>query len=79
MTIEIRKPELEKLIEQRMKSGAYQSIEDVLLHALAPGSAVPAEDEVTGAALVAALQACPLKDIDLEPERFPMPVCDVVF
>ena len=34
MTIEIHQPELENLIHQRMKSGAYQSVEDFLLHAL---------------------------------------------
>ena len=69
MTIEIRKPELERLIEQQMKSGASQSID----------SSLPAKDEITGAALVAAMQACSLKDIDLEPERFPMPVRNVIF
>jgi hypothetical protein len=79
MTIEIHKPELEKLIEQRMKSGAFRSVEDVLLHALTSGSAAATDDEATGAGLIAAMQACPLKDIDLEPERFPMPVRDVAF
>jgi len=34
MTSEIHQPELENLIHQRMKSGAYQSVEDFLLHAL---------------------------------------------
>jgi hypothetical protein len=32
----------------------------------------------TGRALVAALQASPHRDIDIEPERVPMPVRDVV-
>jgi hypothetical protein len=36
MTIKIDKPELEALIRERMKSGAFQSVEDVLLHALKP-------------------------------------------
>jgi len=31
MTIEIHKPELEALIQERMKSGAFQSVEDVLM------------------------------------------------
>ena len=79
MTIEIHKPELEKLIEQRMKSGAFRTVEDVLLHALTSGSAATSDDEATGVGLVTAMQACPLKDIDLEPERFPMPVRDVTF
>ena len=34
MTIEIHKPELEALIRQRMESGAFEDVEDVLLHAL---------------------------------------------
>ncbi len=34
MTIEIRQPELEALIQQRMGSGAFRNVEDVLMHAL---------------------------------------------
>ena len=34
MIIEIRKPELENLIRERMVSGGYQSVEDVLMEAL---------------------------------------------
>ena len=34
MTIEIRQPELEALIRQRMDSGAFRSVEDVLMQAL---------------------------------------------
>lgn len=34
MTIEIHKPELEALIRERMKSGAFQDVEDVLMQAL---------------------------------------------
>jgi hypothetical protein len=34
MTIEIHQPELEALIEQRLQSGAFHNVEDVLLHAL---------------------------------------------
>ena len=33
--------------------------------------------DVTGAALVAAMQASPYRDIDIEPRRAPMPVRDV--
>ncbi len=33
--------------------------------------------DLTGAALIAALQASPYRDIDLEPRRAPMPVRDV--
>jgi prevent-host-death family protein len=33
----------------------------------------------TGAALVEAMQASPYREIDLEPERYPLPVRDVAF
>ena len=36
MTIEIHKPELEALIRERLKSGAFQDVEDVLMQALRP-------------------------------------------
>jgi hypothetical protein len=34
MTIEIQRPELEALIRERMESGAFQNVEDVLMQAL---------------------------------------------
>jgi antitoxin ParD1/3/4 len=34
MNIEINRPEIEALIQQRLRSGAFQSVEDVLLDAL---------------------------------------------
>ena len=34
MTIEIHQPELEALIQQRMASGAFHDVEDVLIYAL---------------------------------------------
>jgi hypothetical protein len=34
MTIEICQPELEALIQQRMDSGAFRNVEDVLMQAL---------------------------------------------
>jgi hypothetical protein len=77
MTIEIRGPELEALIQQQLESGAFRDVEDVLMHALTVASAAQPDEEPTGAALVAAMQACPVKDFDFEPERFPMPVRDV--
>lgn len=79
MTIEIRKPELEALIIERLRSGAFESIEDVLMQAL-QGSSIPLKKETrTGADLVAAMQTSPCKDIDLEPIRGAMPVRDITF
>jgi len=34
MTIEIKRPEIEALIQQRISSGAFESVEDVLFDAL---------------------------------------------
>jgi hypothetical protein len=73
MTIEIRKPEVEALILERMKAGSFSSPEDVILHALR--SMKP--EALTGAALIAAMQASPHKDIEIEPLRGPAPVRDV--
>ena len=83
MTIEIQQPELEAMIEAWMRSGSFASVEDALMQALKTaqiptGSPSRDEAELTGSALVAAFQASPHKEIDLEPERFPMPVRAVV-
>jgi hypothetical protein len=34
MTIEIKEPELEELIRQRLQSGAFQSVEEILWQGL---------------------------------------------
>ena len=79
MTIEIHKPELEALIMERLRSGAFESVEDVLLQALQSAQTLSKNETRTGADLVAAMQASPYKDIDLEPARESMPVRDVTF
>jgi hypothetical protein len=87
MTIEIHRPELEALIRQRMKSGGFQNVEDALMQAL-KSSSLPAEQDAgapderlaaMGADLVAAMQASPYKEVNLEPTRDRMRVRDVVF
>lgn len=75
MTIEITKPEVEALIQQRLQSGAFTSVEDVILHALR--SSEP--EHPTGAALIEALQTSPFRDIDLDPPRERQPVRDFAF
>lgn len=73
MTIEIHKPELEALIIERLRSGGFENVEDVLMQAL-QGSQLPSKNETrTGADLVTALQNSPCKEIDLEPTRSPCP------
>lgn len=87
MTIEIQRPELEALIRERMKSGAFRNVEDALMQAL---KAAPAPDEkhagrsyekssAMGSELVEAMQASPFKEIGLEPGRERMPVRDAEF
>ena len=65
MTIVITKPEVEALIQERLKSGAFKDAEDVILQALR--STKPGE--LTGAELVAAMQASPYKETLLEPKE----------
>jgi hypothetical protein len=70
MNIEIHKPELEVLIHERMKSGAFATVEDVLLQALlSPSKETSAECDRTGAELLAAMQSSPYREIELEPAR----------
>ena len=85
MTIEIHKPELEAMILQRMKVGGFQNVEDVLMQALKTSPPVEEEragksrDKRTGADLIAALQASPYRELDIEPARYRLPVRDVAF
>ncbi|MFN7921818.1 MAG: hypothetical protein U0Q16_17085 [Bryobacteraceae bacterium] len=70
MTIQITSPEVEALIRQRMQSGAFNSPEDLIREALRAS----APDARTGAASIAAMQACPYPEIDIEPARVPSPL-----
>lgn len=83
MIIEIHQPEIEALIEQRMATGAFRDVEDVLIQALKsaplPGAVPNDSATATGADLVAAMQAMPYKEIDIEPFRPDMPVRDVAW
>jgi len=75
VTIEISSPEVEALIAERIRSGAFSSPEEVILHALRASKATPP----TGAALIAAMQASPHKDTEIEPSRGPFPTREVSF
>lgn len=76
MTIEITSPDLEALIQQRMQAGAFKSPEDLIRAALRSSG----PDARTGADLIAALQACPYPEVDIEPSRVLSPVVrDVAF
>ena len=70
MTIEITSPDVEALIQQRMRTGAFKSPEDLIRAALRYSGL----DTRTGADLIAALQDCPYPDVDIEPSRVLSPL-----
>lgn len=70
LTIEITNPDVEELIRQRMQTGDFKSPEDLIRAALLSS----VRDTRTGADLIAALQACPYPDVDIEPSRVFTPV-----
>ena len=80
MTIEIHKPELEALIRERMETGSFQSVEDVLMQALQPS---PSSEQGGGPArkprknLAQFLLESPLRGSGLRLERqkdYPRPL-----
>ena len=74
MTIQIQMPELEARILERKQKGGFASIEEALTQAL-EASPIAAEhqestsDRRTGADLIAALQASPHRELNIEPPR----------
>ncbi len=75
MNIQITRPEVEALIQQRLQSGGFANAEDVILQALRAFEL----DHPTGADLVAAMQSSPFKEIEIEPARDRLPVRDAGF
>ncbi len=78
--IQISDTGLEALIQQRFEQGHFATIEDALKQALmdAPLPSGPPTVQKTGADLLAALMNSPHPEVDLEPERFVMPVREPV-
>jgi len=83
MTVDLHHPELEALISMRMRTGRFSTVEDALIEALKTSRSIEEEAFAatksgrTGAALVAAMQECPDRNIDIEPVRSPMPMREV--
>ena len=75
MTIEISDDNQVRLAEEARRRG--MSV-DSYLEQLLNERATPAASGLTGAALLAVLQASPYRDIDLTPPRERLPVRDVV-
>jgi hypothetical protein len=78
MTIEVHRPELEALIRERMKSGAFQNVEDVLMQAL-QSSVLTTETPATPKrwrpesrkSLAQLFAESPFKGLDIDFERDP--------
>jgi len=80
MNLEIHKPELVQRVNAHIQTGHFHDADEVLEKALdalegrtpAPsgGHAAKSGDKRTGAHLIAALQASPCRELDIEPTRF---------
>ena len=66
MTIEITSPDVKALIRQRMQAGSFTSPEDLPREVLR-SSAV--SEKRAGTDLIAAMQACPHREVDIDPPR----------
>jgi Arc/MetJ-type ribon-helix-helix transcriptional regulator len=89
--LQIHKPELVQRVNAHIQTGRFHDADEVLEKALdaleekvtAPSRqpAAKSDDTRTGADLIAALQASPYRELDIEPNRFrlSMPVRDVTF
>ena len=77
MVIEIQQPEVESLVLERMKSGAFRSIEDVIFQALkssqtgAEGQSVATERAPGRKSLAVLFAESPFRGLELEFERNP--------
>ena len=79
MTIEIKRPELEALIHQRLKNGAFQDIDELLTKALQalPEDGEPALSPKPRKRLIDILMSAPFAGSELKIERlreYPPPV-----
>ncbi len=78
MNIEIRQPALEAIIQQCMDSGHYESVEDLLMHTLAPVQVHHEGTQRSGLALLEVMQQMPYsEDVEIAFSCAPMPVRDI--
>ncbi len=75
MSLHISQQNEARLTEEAQRQGV--SVDALIERLMGERAASPAASGPTGAVILAALQASPYRDIDLTPERFPMPVRDV--
>jgi plasmid stability protein len=76
MTVIIRLSD-EQAMALEAKAAAEGLTVEQWIQKLAESSLKPSHETRTGADLIAALQASPYRDIDIEPERYRLPVRDV--
>jgi hypothetical protein len=70
MTIEIHNPELETLLEQRIRAGNFANIEEMLLHTLQREGEKPVDPEKRAPkSLVEFFRESPLVGLELDFER----------
>ena len=80
MHLEIHDPELVERVNAHIQTGQFHDTDELLekaLDALDERTAAASTAKKTGAAILAALQACPYPEIDLTPPRVPIFVRDV--
>jgi Arc/MetJ-type ribon-helix-helix transcriptional regulator len=72
MNLEIHKPELVRRVNAHIQAGHFHDADELIekaLDALEEKAPVPVHDARTGADLIAALQASPCRELDIEPPK----------
>lgn len=80
MNLEIHDPELAERVNAHIQTGRFHDADELLekaLDALDERTDAATATKKTGAAILAALQACPYPEIDLTPPRVPIFVRDI--
>jgi hypothetical protein len=76
MSLQISQRNEARLREEAQRQGV--SVDALIERLMGGRAASPSASGPTGAVILAALQASPYRDVDLTPERYPLPVRDVV-
>jgi hypothetical protein len=76
MSLHISQRNEARLTEEAQRQGV--SVDALIERLMNERAASPPVSGLTGAALLAVLQASPYRDVDLTPQRYPLPVRDVV-
>jgi len=77
MSIHISEQNEARLTEEAQRQGL--SVDALIERLISERAPAPPPSGLTGAVILAALQASPYQGVDLTPERYPLPVRDVSF